>query len=98
VDALPAGAHVYKQTPVFDERTIPRGLLTRHTTKPGVWARIRVLEGELALRMLEPSLALEILTPERPGVARPEQPHEVEPRGHVRFLVEFLREAGSEAR
>ena len=88
---LPAGVHVYKQTPVFDERTIPKGLLARHTTKPGVWARIRVLEGELAFRELEPAVLLHVLGPGRDGIVAPEAPHEVEPRGAVRFFVEFLR-------
>ena len=88
---LPAGLTVTKRTPVFDEATTPAGLLRDHTTKPGVWARIRVLEGELAFRELEPAVLLHVLGPGRDGIVAPEAPHEVEPRGAVRFFVEFLR-------
>jgi tellurite resistance-related uncharacterized protein len=76
---------------VFDERSVPKGLRSRHTTQPGVWARIRVLEGELAFRELEPRILLHVLAPGRDGIAAPEAPHEIEPRGPVRFFVEFLR-------
>jgi len=83
----------YRQTPVFDQSSIPAGLLRRHTTKAGVWARIHVLEGELLFRTLEPVAREEVLDPGRPGLVAPEVPHEVAPRGAVRFFVEFLRPA-----
>jgi tellurite resistance-related uncharacterized protein len=92
VPTLPSGVHPYKSTAVFDERSVPRGLLARHTTKPGVWARIRVLEGELTFRELEPALRVSVLAPGRDGIAAPEAPHAIELRGPVRFLVEFLRD------
>ncbi len=88
---LPPDLEAYRQTPVFDEATIPEGLLRRHTTKAGVWGRIRVLEGELLYRELEPSLREDRLVPGRDGFVAPQVPHEVEPIGRVRFYVEFLR-------
>jgi tellurite methyltransferase len=36
-----------KRTPEFTEATVPQGLLRDHSTKAGVWAQIRVLEGTL---------------------------------------------------
>ncbi len=72
---------------------MPRGLLHRHTTKSGVWARIEVLEGELLFRVLEPVVSEERITPARVGVVPPEVPHEVGLVGPVRFYVEFLRVA-----
>jgi tellurite resistance-related uncharacterized protein len=27
----------YRRTGVFDQETVPKGLLERHTTKPGIW-------------------------------------------------------------
>lgn len=81
----------YKQTPVFDEGSIPAGLLRRHTTKAGVWARIHVVEGELVFRILEPTPHAIRLSPSRVGEVEPEVPHEVEVCGPVRFYVEFLR-------
>ena len=41
---LPAGFVAYRRTPIFDETSVPRALLSRHSTKTGVWARIHVLE------------------------------------------------------
>ena len=91
----------YKQTPVFDETSIPAGLLRRHTTKAGVWARIHVLEGELVFRILEPAPSEVRLSPTQGGEVGPQVPHEVAVCGPVRFYVEFLRpidapRAGSE--
>ena len=87
----PIELEAYRRTPVFDESSIPAGLHRRQTTKPGVWARIHVLEGRLLFRLLEPSTSESYLTPERPGEVAPEVPHEVAVCGPVRFYVEFLR-------
>lgn len=85
---LPAHVRPYKQSAVFDETTMPAGLRRRHCTKPGVWAVIRVIDGRLRYRVLD-SGAESILDPGHPGVAQPEQLHEVEPLGRVRFFIEF---------
>ena len=63
----------------------------RHTTKPGVWGRICVLEGSLLYRILEPVREEHMLSDKLHGIVEPEIPHEVEPLGTVRFYVEFLR-------
>lgn len=87
---LPPDVEVYKRTADFNEDTVPPALLRAHTTKAGVWGRIRVVEGRLAYRI--PGAGEEhVLTPDAPGVVEPEVPHEVEPLGAVRFFVEFLR-------
>ncbi len=88
---FPRDANPYHRTPEFTESTLPDALRRRHTTKPGVWARIRVVEGQLRYRILAPEPREHVLTPERPGIVEPEVPHEVEPIGPVRFYVEFLR-------
>ncbi len=88
---LPESVEAYRRTPEFDEQTVPAALLSSHATKPGVWGRIRVLEGELVYRILEPVVEETLLSPERDGVVEPEIGHQVEPRGRVRFFVEFLR-------
>lgn len=90
MNALPDSVAPYRRTPEFSETSTPAALRRRHTTKPGVWGRIEVLEGSLRYRILEP-FEEHVLTPERPGVVTPEVPHEVEPIGSVRFYVEFLR-------
>ena len=89
--SLPASVQPYKRTPEFDENTIPAGLLRSHSTASGVWARIRVLEGELIYRMLGPEPRELLLSPGTDGVAAPAAKHEVEAPGRVRFYVEFLR-------
>jgi tellurite resistance-related uncharacterized protein len=89
--ALPANVVRYKETPEFDEETIPAGLLHRHTLKQGVWGRIVVPEGRLLYVIeREPSETF-VLSSEVPGIIEPEVPHHVEPRGKVRFRVEFYR-------
>ena len=47
---LPPEVKPYRRTPEFTESTIPAGLLKGHTTKPGVWAMIHVLEGGIGGR------------------------------------------------
>ena len=88
---LPPNVVPYQRTREFSESTVPDALLRRHTTKPGTWGHIRVLEGSLRYRILEPVPEEHVLTPEQPGVVEPEVPHEVQPLGPVRFFVEFLR-------
>jgi len=87
-DGLPDGLKAYKRTPVFDQDTLPTGLRRTHRTKPGVWGLIHVIEGRLRYRVLEPFSETE-LSPGKPGVVRPDQPHEVEPLGPMRMYVEF---------
>ena len=90
--AIPEGFGVYKKTPIFDENTIPAGLLNAHQTKSGTWGRIVVLKGELLYRILEPIESRYLLDPNQQGVVEPEILHDVTPQGAVQFYVEFLRE------
>lgn len=77
----------YKSTPVFDEATLPAALRREHRTKDGVWGVIRVLEGEV--RFVVAGGAETILTPDRPGLVLPDQPHHVVPLGKMRMQVDF---------
>ena len=88
---LPPDVQRYKQTPEFDENSVPAGLLKAHQTKEGTWGRIVVLSGSLLYRILEPEIEEIVLTEERFGVVEPTVLHEVSPQGSVRFYVEFLR-------
>jgi tellurite resistance-related uncharacterized protein len=92
---MPSTLVPYNQTDVFTEETVPEGLTDSHATRAGVWAMIRVLEGELRLRILdEGDEDDQILDARTPGLVEPEQLHEVEPVGAVRFYVQFFREPG----
>jgi tellurite resistance-related uncharacterized protein len=89
ISAEPPGIPLpYRSTPVFDEISLPAALRKEHRTKAGVWGVIRVIEGRLKLTLLDrPSET--ILTPDRPGLILPEQPHRVEPLGRMRMQVDF---------
>jgi len=89
---LPVSASSYKSTPEFTEESVPAGLLKAHQTKEGTWGKIHVSEGELLYRILEPELEEVLLSNETFGVVEPTILHEVEPKGKVRFHVEFFRE------
>jgi tellurite resistance-related uncharacterized protein len=90
---LPLGYVAYRRTVEFAEGTVPRALLSRHTTKPGVWARIHVVEGTLSYRLLAPFHEEQRLEPGSVGIVLPGVEHEVRPLGPVRFFVEFYRQA-----
>lgn len=84
----PEGLIPYRRTAEFTAATIPAGLLRAHATKPGTWARLCVLEGQLLFRDLETGRE----HPLGPGIhplIRPGALHEVAPQGAVRFFVEF---------
>ena len=93
-ERLPEGVEAYRRTDLFDEATVPKGLLHAHSTKTGTWGLIHVVEGKLLYRVVDErrSGAERLLTPEDPpGVVEPEILHEVKPKGRVRFCVEFFR-------
>ena len=91
---LPRDLTPYRRTPTFTQTTIPAGLLKAHSTKPGVWGLIHVLQGRLAYRVTDPRRAgsERVLTAsDAPGLVEPGVLHEVEPLGGVSFYVEFHR-------
>lgn len=91
MEVLPENVQSYKKTPIFDEGSIPAGLLKDHSTKIGVWGKINILEGKL-LYVIQSDPREEIeLTPENCGIVEPERKHFIKPVGKVRFFVEFLK-------
>lgn len=78
----------YRSTPVFDQDTLPAALRARHETKADVWGVIRVIEGELRLTLLDPPSET-VLTPDKPGLVLPQQPHFVTPLGAMKMQVDF---------
>lgn len=78
----------YRSTPVFDERTLPAALRSRHNTKAGVWGIIRVFEGRLRLTYLDPPSEI-VVEQGGSGLLRPQQDHFVEPLGPIRMRVDF---------
>ena len=90
---LPSSAKPYKRTPEFTELSTPKALLRRHSTKPGTWGEIIVLQGSLGYRILEPETKEFRLDSNHPGIIEPAIAHEVEPHTGVRFYVQFYSEA-----
>ena len=95
MQTLPDNCISYKKTPVFDQDSIPAGLLRAHQTKAGAWGKIVVLEGKLLYRILEPTVEEHILDKHSHGVVEPQVLHEVSPQGEVKFYVDFHREVSS---
>ncbi|MBA3459337.1 MAG: DUF3565 domain-containing protein [Deltaproteobacteria bacterium] len=88
---LPSGFEAYKRTPDFTAASIPDGLKRHHSTKPGVWAVINVLEGRLRYVVEPPLVHEEVIEAGGRAVVVAEVLHHVEPEGEVRFFVEFYR-------
>ncbi|MAW81462.1 MAG: tellurite resistance protein [Parvularcula sp.] len=89
---LPSGVEKYAETPVFSETSVPEKLLGLHDTKPGVWGRIVILEGQLDYIIPGPPEQHYRLSTEQNGIIRPTELHRVVPVGAVRFKVEFFKE------
>ena len=87
---MPEDFKPYRETAEFNERTIPPSLRRDHSTKPGVWAKIQVIEGKLNYRVDALGAQFE-LSRSVPGIVIPEARHHVEPIGSVRFFVEFYQ-------
>ncbi|MFT5207094.1 MAG: tellurite resistance-related uncharacterized protein [Candidatus Omnitrophota bacterium] len=88
---LPEGVEVYKQTDVFDQNTVPAGLLKDHNTVEGVWAEIIVIEGELDYIIQSTPPQQYKLNSEQRGIVEPKVLHYVIPSPSVRFYVRFYR-------
>jgi tellurite resistance-related uncharacterized protein len=82
----------YRVTRVFDAETLPPAFRREHSTKAGVWGVIRILEGRLRLEYGDGTPEC-LLTPDVPGLIRPQQTHLVEPLGDMRMRVEFYNRA-----
>lgn len=90
--SLPPGLAFQRRTDVFTEETAPPGLLRAHSTKALTWGLIHVLEGNLVYRITDPRRPpseVVLTSKSEPGLVEPTILHEVDPRGQVRFFVEF---------
>jgi len=89
--SIPNEAQSYKRTPLFDEKSIPKGLLKDHKTKKDVWGKIHVVKGKLIYTIQSNPAEIVELGPEAPGIVEPEVLHNVKPDGSVQFYVEFYK-------
>ena len=91
MQTLPREVKPYRQTPEWNEQTLPQKLQHAHRTRRGIWGRIRVLEGQVLYRILAPHPEEIELRPGTDGIIEPETLHELKPQGPARFFVEFLK-------
>lgn len=90
---LPDDIVAYKRTPQFTQDTVPKGLLSEHTTKAGTWGVLNIESGALIYRITEPGHeAAHVLGPDKRGVIVAEQPHHISTMGDVSFHIEFYRQ------
>lgn len=87
---LPSGLSPYKRTPVFDETSVPAGLLKDHKTKAGVWGVINVTSGTLRYTIPSQNEVVDLHAGVK-GIVEPDVLHHVTPMGAVKFSVEFWR-------
>jgi len=88
---LPDDVIKYAESPVFTEATVPQKLLRIHDTKPGVWGRLVVLEGQVDYIILGPPTTQQRLDETIEGIIEPAVPHHLELVGAVSFKIEFLK-------
>ena len=73
----------YKALPEWGARSLPKAFRKPHNTKVGTWAKITILEGELAFYILDKNnntLSTTTLSIDnQPGFIEPQQWHKVEP-------------------
>lgn len=91
---LPADLAPYRRTPVFDENSVPSGLLKDHKTKAGVWGVIEVTSGRLRYTIPSQGEVVELHAGLK-GIVEPDVLHHVTPLGPVEFRVEFWRRTPS---
>jgi len=92
---LPAGFVLVRTTDVFDNTTVPAGLLRAHQVARDVWGRLVVHAGSLRFVFEdEPGNPITIDAGEH-MVIPPQRPHHVELDGPVSFAVEFHRRRSS---
>lgn len=88
---IPKQMNAYFRTEIFNEKTIPEGLLKEHRTAENIWGKITVLKGELTYVIEEPVRENVRLNIERHGVVEPMVTHHVIPQEGVRFYLEFYK-------
>ena len=91
---MPEDLIPYKQTPHFDENSVPTGLLKEHSTKVGVWGSIEVVSGALLYSTQKRTVTL---SPGVVGIIPPQLVHSVAPEQSVIFYVQFYSKQAEES-
>jgi tellurite resistance-related uncharacterized protein len=87
---LPDGLVVVRTTATWDERTMPNALRRAHRVASGTWGRLRVEAGSLRFVARTDPVTDVILESDRAQGIPPDVDHHIEPRGPIRFAIDFL--------
>jgi tellurite methyltransferase len=87
---LPEGLRTVRSGPLWDERTMPRGLLRTHQLAAGTWGQILVHDGRLRFAASTVPPIEVALGPRSAQAIPPEVEHAVRPLGSVRFSIDVL--------
>ena len=91
---LPTGLVLARTTDVFDNTTVPKGLLRAHQVAEGVWGRLVVHSGEIVFVFEDQPDQPIVVAADETVVIPPRRLHHVEMDGPASFAVEFHRAAG----
>ena len=87
---LPDGLVKYSESRPFTEETFPKALERDHSTKPGVWAVLRVTAGSVVFHDENLGETREIEAGQN-QVILPETVHSAQPKPGATVVVEFYR-------
>ena len=90
---LPDGLVHARTTDIWDETTVPAGLLRAHRVAEGVWGRLVVLTGEVGFVFEDQPDQVRQVGAGEHQVIPPLRAHHVVLAGPARFAVEFHRPA-----
>ncbi len=90
---IPEGLVLVRVTDVFDNESVPAGLLRAHRVADGVWGRLVVRDGSVRFVFEDdPDGAVSVAKGEAVAIP-PGRHHHVELDGRCAFVVEFYRQA-----
>ena len=87
---LPAGLSLARTTDIFDNDTVPPGLLRAHRIAEGVWGRLVVHSGSLDIVFEDADGAITLTEGDTQAIP-PGRPHHVSMTGPASFAVAFYR-------
>jgi tellurite methyltransferase len=92
---IPENFYKYKETPIWENETIPSIILTKHNTKAWSYGKINIISGELEYTVFNNDDSIKsttVLTPSNHWVAIPQEWHKIKPLWEVKVYVEFYKE------
>ena len=90
-ETLPEGLELARTTAVWDEQTVPAGVLSGHRVADGVWGQLVVRSGTVGFVFEDdPDVTIHVATNGRVAIP-PGRLHHIVLDGPSTFVVEFYR-------